>query len=241
MLGVIALWAGNFPAGKFALALMGPFTLLAIRAIFGALILNLLGWKSNPQWWEEIRQDPKSSFILAFTGVVASGGLFYVGLRLTTGSNAGILSATTPIWVTVLSWLFLGERLKLVNVTGVVLSCVGLVTILCQGSVANLLQRSLNWGDLLILVGQLNWAVYTVYSRVALATRSPAATTASAYLVGAVAVLPAFLLEAPFTQEFVFSPMLVVALCYLCMLSPLANLLYYQALTRLARIGRRCL
>ena len=51
MLGVIALWAGNFPAGKFALAFIGPFTLLAIRAIFGALILNLLGWKSNPRWW----------------------------------------------------------------------------------------------------------------------------------------------------------------------------------------------
>jgi drug/metabolite transporter (DMT)-like permease len=181
-----------------------------------------------------MRKDPRSSFILAFTGVVASGGLFYVGLRLTTASNAGILSATTPLWVTVLSWLFLGERLKLVNVTGVVLSCVGLVTILCQGSVANLLQRSLNWGDVLILVGQLNWAVYTVYSRVALANRSPAATTASAYLVGAVVVLPAFFLEAPFTQAFVFSPMLVVALCYLCVLSPLANLLYYQSLTRLS-------
>jgi hypothetical protein len=25
MLGVIALWAGNFPAGKFALAFIGPY------------------------------------------------------------------------------------------------------------------------------------------------------------------------------------------------------------------------
>jgi drug/metabolite transporter (DMT)-like permease len=234
MLGVIALWAGNFPAGKFALSHMGPFTLLAIRALFGALILNLLGWKSNPRWWEELRQDPKRGFIMAFTGVVASGGLFYVGLQLTTASNAGILSATTPIWVTVLSWLFLGEKLKLVNVTGVVLSFGGLVTILCQGSVANLLQRSLNWGDLLIMVGQINWAVYTVYSRVALAHRSPTAATASAYLVGAVVMLPAFFLEEPFTQKFVFSPILVVALCYLCLLSPLANVLYYHALTRIS-------
>jgi drug/metabolite transporter (DMT)-like permease len=181
---------------------------------------------------EEIRKDPKSSVILAFTGVVASGGLFYVGLKLTTASNAGILSATTPIWVTVLSWLFLGERLKLVNVTGVGLSCVGLVTIICQGSVANLLQRSLNWGDVLIMVGQLNWAVYTIYSRVALATRSPTATTASAYLVGAVALLPAFFLEEPFPREFDFNPMIIGAVCYLSVLSPLANLLYYQALTR---------
>ena len=87
---------------------------------------------------------------------------------------------------------------------------------------------------MILLIGQLNWAVYTVYSRVALAHRSPTAATGSAYLVGAVAVLPAFFLEEPFTQEFVFSPMIVVALCYLCVLTPLTNLLYYHALTRIS-------
>ncbi|MGE0822734.1 MAG: DMT family transporter [Candidatus Binatia bacterium] len=234
LLGVITLWAGNFPAGKFALTFIGAFTLMAIRTIFGALVLNLLGRKSNPQWWKEIRKDPKSSFIMAFTGVLASGGLFYVGLKLTSSSNAGILAAATPIWVTLLSWMFLGEKLKLVNVTGIVLSFVGLVAIICQGSLANLLQRSFNWGDVILLIGQLNWAVYTVYSRVALAHRSPTAATSSAYLVGAVALLPVFFLEEPFTQEFTFSPTIVVAICYLCVLSPLTNLLYYQALTRIS-------
>jgi drug/metabolite transporter (DMT)-like permease len=234
LLGVIVLWAGNVPTGKFALTFVGAFTLMAIRTIFGAVILNLLGRKSNPQWWEEIRKDPKSSLIMAFTGVLASGGLFYIGLKMTSSSNAGILAAATPIWVTLLSWLFLDEKLKLVNVAGIVLSFVGLVAIICQGSLANLLQRSFNWGDVILLVGQLNWAVYTVYSRIALARRSPTAATSSAYLVGAVALLPVFFLEEPFTQEFEFSPIIVVAICYLCVLSPLTNLLYYQALTHIS-------
>ena len=234
LIGVITLWAGNFPAGKFALALIGPFTLMAIRTIFGALVLNLLGRKSHPRWWDEIRKDPKSSFIMAFTGVLASGGFFYLGLKLTSSSNAGILAAATPIWVTLLSWMFLGEKLRLINVFGVVLSFAGLVAIICRGSLANLLQRSFNWGDMIILVGQLNWAVYTVYSRVALANRSPTAATGSAYLIGAVALLPAFFLEEPFTQEFEFSPLIIAAVCYLCVLSPLTNLLYYQALMRVS-------
>ena len=234
LIGVIALWAGNFPAGKFALTFIGAFTLMAIRTIFGALVLNLLGRTSHPRWWDEIRKDPKSSFIMAFTGVLASGALFYLGLKLTSSSNAGILAAATPIWVTLLSWMFLGEQLRLINVAGVVLSFVGLVAIICQGSLANLLQRSFNWGDLMILIGQINWAVYTVYSRVALANRSPTAATGSAYMVGAVALLPVFFLEEPFTQEFEFSPIIVAAVCYLCVLSPLTNLLYYQALTRIS-------
>ena len=143
---------------------------------------------------------------MAFTGVLASGGLFYVGLKLTSASNAGIMAAATPIWVTLLSWMFFGEKLKLINVAGVVLSFIGLVAIICQGSLANLLQRSFNWGDLIILIGQINWAVYTVYSRIALTNRSPTAATASAYLVGAIALCPVFFFEEPFLQEFDFSP-----------------------------------
>ncbi len=234
LIAVVSLWAGNFPAGKFALTLVGTFTLMAIRTIFGALVLNLLGRQSNPDWWREIRTDPKSSLIMAGTGVLASGGLFYVGLKMTSSSNAGILAAATPIWVTLLSWLFLREKLSLLNVTGVVLSFVGLVAIICQGSLANLLQRSFNWGDVLILVGQVSWAVYTVYSRVALRQRSPTAATASAYLVSAVALLPVFFFEEPLQPAFEFSPMLLVAVSYLCVLSPLTNLLYYQALTHIS-------
>ena len=234
LIGVITLWAGNFPAGKFALALVGTFTLMAIRTIFGAVVLNLLGWKTSPNWGAEIRKDPKSTLIMAFTGVLASGGLFYVGLKLTSASNAGIMAAATPIWVTLLSWMFFGEKLKLINVAGVVLSFIGLVAIICQGSLANLLQRSFNWGDLIILIGQINWAVYTVYSRIVLTNRSPTAATASAYLVGAIALCPVFFFEEPFLQEFDFSPIIIAAICYLCLLSPLTNLLYYQALTRIS-------
>lgn len=234
LIAVVSLWAGNFPAGKFALTLVGTFTLMAIRTIVGALALNLLGRQSNPDWWREIRTDPKSSLIMAGTGVLASGGLFYAGLKMTSSSNAGILAAATPIWVTLLSWLFLREKLSLLNGAGVVLSWVGLVAIICQGSLANLLRRSFNWGDMLILVGQINWAVYTVYSRVALRQRSPTAATASAYLVSAVALLPVFFFEEPVQPAFEFSPILLVAVAYLCVLSPLTNLLYYQALTHIS-------
>jgi drug/metabolite transporter (DMT)-like permease len=45
---------------------------------------------------------------------------------------------------------------------------------------------------------------------------------------------PVFFFEEPFLQEFEFSPLIVAAICYLCLLSPLTNLLYYQALTRIS-------
>jgi drug/metabolite transporter (DMT)-like permease len=146
LLLVTFIWAGNFPAGKIALGAVGPMTLIALRTVIGAILLTALGRNSTPNWGAALREEPRSTIILSLTGVVASGLLFYFGLKLTTASNAGIISASTPIWVTVLSWMFLAERFALINVSGVLLSFAGLVMIICQGSLTSLLNRSFNWG-----------------------------------------------------------------------------------------------
>ena len=134
LLVVTFVWAGNYPAGKIALGVIGPMTLIAVRTMIGAALLTLMVRQSHPDWMKKMREDLWSTLILSVTGVAASGLLFYFGLKYTTASNAGIISASTPIWVTILSWLFLAERPHLINIGGVLLSFSGLVTIICQGS-----------------------------------------------------------------------------------------------------------
>ena len=222
------------------LGAVGPLTLIAIRTVVGAILLTLMGWKSQPHWWTELRKDMKSTAVMTLTGVIGAGTLFYLGLKTTSASNAGIIAASTPIWVALFSWAFLKEQLSLINVSGILVSFVGLVSIICQGSLQILFDLSLNWGDLYILLGQLSWSSYTVYSRVALANRSAAAATASSYIVGTFVLVPLCMVEAPFSARFDFSPLVLVALGYLSVLSPLTNLLYYQALTRVSLIGLPC-
>jgi len=216
------------------LGAVGPLTLIALRTVVGAVLLALMGWKSQPNWWAELRKDPQSTVVMTLTGVVGAGTFFYLGLRLTTASNASIIAASTPIWVALFSWAFMKEQLSLINVVGILVSFVGLVSIICQGSLQILLNLALNWGDLLILIGQLSWATYTVYSRIALAHRSPAAATASSYIAGSFILVPLCLLESPFSTDFDFSPLVLAALGFLSILSPMTNLLYYQALSKVS-------
>jgi drug/metabolite transporter (DMT)-like permease len=234
LLFVTFVWAGNYPVGKLALEQVSPLPLIALRTIVGAAILVSLARKSTSNLSAELRKDFRSTLILAVTGVMASGILFYFGLRLTTASNAGIISASTPIWVAVLSWVFVAERFALVNFCGVLLSFTGLVTIICQGSLSALLQRSFNLGDVLILIGQLNWAVYTVYGRWVLAKRSAIVTTASSYLTGAVLLSPLIFLESPRAVVQQLSLAGGVAITYLCILSPLSQLWYSKALAKVS-------
>ncbi len=234
LLAVVCLWALNFPAGKFMLGAIGPLTLIALRTVVGAVLLALMGWKSQPNWWAELRKDPQSTAVMTLTGVVGAGTFFYLGLRLTTASNASIIAASTPIWVALFSWAFMKEQLSLINVVGILVSFVGLVSIICQGSLEILLNLVLNRGDLLILIGQLSWATYTVYSRIALANRSPAASTASSYIAGSFILVPLSLIESPLSTVGDFSPLVLSALGFLSILSPMTNLLYYQALSKVS-------
>ena len=77
---------------------------IAIRTVVGAVLLTLMGWKSQPDWWAELRKDLKSTAVMTLTGVIGAGTLFYLGLKTTSASNAGIIAASTPMWVP----LFLG-------------------------------------------------------------------------------------------------------------------------------------
>lgn len=228
------IWAGNYPVGKLALEQVSPLPLIALRTLVGAAILVSLARKSTPNLAMELREDLRSTLILALTGVMASGILFYFGLRMTTASNAGIISASTPIWVAVLSWLFVAERFSVINVCGVLLSFAGLVTIICQGSLTMLLQRSFNLGDVLILIGQLNWATYTVYGRMVLSRRSAIVTTASSYLTGAVLLFPLIFLESPRVVVQHLSLAGGLAIVYLSILSPLSQLWYSKALAKVS-------
>jgi drug/metabolite transporter (DMT)-like permease len=231
---ITLIWAGNYPAGKIALGVIGPMTLIAVRTLIGAVLLTAMVRNAHPNWRTELWEDLRGTAILSLTGVAASGLLFYFGLKYTSAANAGIISASTPIWVTILSWLYLAERPHVVNIGGVLLSFSGLLTIICNGSLSALLNRSFNLGDLLILAGQLNWAVYTVYGRSVLARRPASLTTASAYLVGAVILLPLMFVESPVRPLKHFSLVDFIAAAYLCILSPLSNLWYYKALSQVS-------
>jgi len=231
---VTFIWAGNYPVGKLALEHVSPLPLIALRTIVGAAILVSLARKSTSNLTAELREEFGSTLILALTGVMASGIFFYFGLRMTTASNAGIISASTPIWVAVLSWLFVAERFSLINGCGVLLSFIGLVTIICHGSLTILLQRSFNLGDVLILIGQLNWATYTVYGRLVLSRRSAIVTTASSYLTGAVLLFPLLFLEPPGAIVQQLSLVGGLAVTYLCILSPLSQLWYSKALVKVS-------
>jgi drug/metabolite transporter (DMT)-like permease len=197
LLGVALLWAGNYPLAKIGLHELGPVTMSARRALVAAPLLVLVSRLLEGPLPRLARRDLIAVVVLAVSGFVGNSALWYVGLRWTSPANAGILGAASPVVVALAAAAWLRERVSPVNLAGIGLTLAAVLLTIAQGSPRTLLTLSVNRGDVIILVSQSLWVVYTLYSRANLSTFSPLQMLAGAHVVAAGLLLPMALVERP--------------------------------------------
>lgn len=131
MLGVLlALGSGTAYAvatelGRPLAQVAGPLALTTTTTTVGAVVLLPFGLLAAAGGGDVlISGDPVVLSTLLYLGVVTMAvayGLFYVGLRTTTGSSAVIATLLEPVTAAVVAALFLDERLGALGVVGTLL------------------------------------------------------------------------------------------------------------------------
>lgn len=122
---------------------------------------------------------------LLSAGVVAIGAFLFVNsLKQTTAANTLIILAATPLFSSLLSWLFLREKIARRTWVAIII-CFGGILLIFSGS----LSSGLLLGDLLALGATLMWASNLVILR-----SSKAVNMIPANLLGNLLVAPAALL-----------------------------------------------
>ena len=198
LLGVVVVWAGNFPISKLGLAEMDPLTVGAIRALVAVPLLFAVARALGPPRRPLRPSDYTACVVLGLTGLVLNTTVWYWGIRYTTALNAGIIGASAPIFTAVAASWLLRDRLDPRNWAGIGLSVVAVLVTVAQGSFALLLELDVNRGDVIILLSQASWIAYTLYSRAAVSTLSPAWIMVGAHVVSAAVLVPlALALETP--------------------------------------------
>lgn len=198
LLLVILFWAGNYPVGKLGIGDLGPLTLTGGRALLAGPLLLVVARLAAPLSRPLARADYIAFAILGGTGLVTNTTLWYWGLQYTTALNAGILGAAAPIFVSVASALLFGDRLGRHNWLGIALTVLAVLITVAKGSVGVLLTLTMNRGDLIILLSQVAWITYSLYSRAAASTLPPVWVMAGANLAAGLVLVPlALLVERP--------------------------------------------
>jgi drug/metabolite transporter (DMT)-like permease len=160
---VIFSWGITWPVTKAIVAVVPPLWSAAIRsAIAGIALLALLlprGALIVPK-----RGDWAVVVNIALLHMVAFAALVAVGLQFITAGRSVVLGYTAPLWVVPGARLFLGERITARRAAGVGIGVAGLA-LMFNPLAFDWSDRDAIFGNALILLGALCWAVSILHVR----------------------------------------------------------------------------
>ena len=121
-------YAGNHVIGRAVHGELPPVGLSFWRWVVGALILLPFAAPGLRAALPRYRQRWRS-FALLGCLVTGSTTLVLVGLNFTSATNTSLINAVQPTLTALLCWLFLRERLSVLNWAGIVLIALGAVLV----------------------------------------------------------------------------------------------------------------
>lgn len=155
------LWGGNFVIGRAIIDDLPPFTLAFLRWCVAFIVFLPIAWTTFKRDWPKLRRHFPIVVFMAFTGVASFNTLVYIGVHYTTAINASLMNTSTPIIIYLISFIILRERLTRNQMIGTAISFIGVLFIISNGSLENLLQLSFNRGDLIVIVAIICWSIYS--------------------------------------------------------------------------------
>jgi drug/metabolite transporter (DMT)-like permease len=183
----VFVWGLSFIATKAALKEVRPEVIVFLRQLLGVSFLVVVAIKQKKSFKINWRYH-KWVFILA---VIACTHLWIqvTGLQWTSASNTGWIIGITPVFMTILGFLFFKEKISRLQLTGIATSFVGLIFLVSKGNLSTL-DLIHNKGDVLIIASSLTWSIYSLASKKATLNYSPVMTTLYLFIFVALLISP---------------------------------------------------
>ncbi|MFJ7731667.1 DMT family transporter [Lysinibacillus sp. NPDC097231] len=189
MLLTSLLWGGNFVVAKSLVNHASPLTLTSLRWLIAVTVLLPM------VWWKEKRLLPSRDallplFLMGITGVVLFNIFQFLALERTTSTNVGLISTLNTISIAVFSFVFLREKINVLQALSMLLSLFGVLLVLSKGNITLLLSFHFNLGDLWMIAAVCIWGIYSVCSKWAMKTTSPLMSNLYSGIFGLLVLLP---------------------------------------------------
>jgi drug/metabolite transporter (DMT)-like permease len=161
-------WAGNIVLARHVAGHVPPLTLSCIRWIGVFLILLPFARPHLKRDWPALRASLPLMVLLSATGFAFNNAVSYWALQYTQALNALLIQSAGPLFVALWSLVLFGTRLTRGQLAGIIISLVGVLTIILRGDFSALADIRLNRGDMMFAGSLSSFGLYS-----ALMTRRP--------------------------------------------------------------------
>ena len=157
-------WAGNFMIGKFAfLTNIPPMSLVFYRWSLVWLILLPFTIKEIIKSKEIILNNLPLLLFLSLTSVGLFNSFTYLSLVHTQVINASLFNTAIPAIIILLCFLFKIEKTNKYQILGLIISVLGILSIITKLNLEIILSLNFNKGDLIMIGGVITWGLYSSF------------------------------------------------------------------------------
>ncbi len=189
-------WAGNFNVGKVAfIENISPFSLAFLRWFFVWIILIPFTYKELIKLKRVILKNFKLLFLLSLSSVFLYSSLTYKALNYTQVINASLFNTAVPASIILISFLFKIEKTNVFQLSGLLISTLGILTIITKLDLNILLSLDFNKGDIFMIIAIISWGIYSAFLKKRNFEISLLALIQITCTFGLIMLAPAFLIE----------------------------------------------
>ena len=219
-------WAGNFAVGKIAfIENVPPFSLTFFRWLLVWLILIPFTYKE----FFKLRGVILDNFLLLLLLGLTSVGLFnsfiYNALNFTQVINASLFNAVIPVAIILFGLLFKLEKTNKYQILGLIISILGILSIITKLDLGILLTLSFNKGDILMIGAVITWGIYSAFLKKRKFEVSLLTLVHILCTFGLVTLIPQFLFEFSQGKTIIINDHLIYSLIYLAIFPSIGS--YY--------------
>ncbi len=162
-------WASSLIFFKIIVDEVGPIVFVALRYTLATPFLLLLTFQLNRgKNIGNIRKNWKAVLIAGLSGPFISQILQYIGLGMTTASDALLLLNLTPIFAVIIAAPVLKEKITLDKFLGLLIATIGVTLIILNTSPEpSIPQFQRIIGDILVIVSTLFFAINGIAGKIA--------------------------------------------------------------------------
>ena len=157
-------WSGNFIVGKAASTYeIPPFSLNFFRWLFAGLILLPFTFREILEKKVYILENIGFFVILGITSITIFNSTVYYSLYYMQVISGVLMISTIPVWIMFISAILGIEKTNKFQIFGLILSVLGILTIIVKFDLDILLSLDFNKGDLIMVGGVITWGLYSAF------------------------------------------------------------------------------
>jgi drug/metabolite transporter (DMT)-like permease len=156
------IWASNNIVARGIIDFIDPVSIAFWRFIIAIIVLTPFILKNFKKNFAILKKNPGIIIWMGFTAITLKNILYYTSAHFTEANNIALLGTSSLIWTATIGYLSGLETLTKGKIFGVFCAFAGALTIIFKGDFSELLNVKFNTGDILVVVAEFIWGIYTI-------------------------------------------------------------------------------